>query len=280
MKNPRVSIVLATYNRAHFLGAAIQSVQKQTFQDWELIVSDDASTDNTLEIVKEIQENEPRIRYRKNEKNLGISRNYNAAIRAARGEYIAMIDDDDPWVGSEKLSRQVSFFEENGDYVGVGGGMIVVDRSGKELFRYFKPETDGQIRKSMFFSNPMANSATLFRKNAALQAGLYDEEIEHGADRDFWLRMGRIGKLYNFPDHFAYYTISGQNSLFKSQRIVLRCVIRFLRKYRQYYPRYSYGIIFTYGVYLYSSLPQWFHAFTDVPLFFVKRLVFDRIRKR
>lgn len=278
MNGLKVSIILATYNRAHFLDAAIESVRRQSFQDWELVISDDASTDDTAEKVKEWQKKDPRIVYRRNEKNLGIAGNYNAAFQAARGEYLAMLDDDDYWVADDKVERQVRFLDENFDHVGVGGGMAVLDALGKEAFRYLKPETDAAIRRSMFFSNPMANSTTLFRRSAAEQLGWYNASIEHGADRDFWLRMGRIGKLYNFQDYFSSYTLGGQNALLRAQRVMFRCILRFIKQYKNDYPHYRAGMVFNYGAYVYSFLPASLRAFANRTLFYFKHLLFDRVR--
>ncbi|MBI1975146.1 MAG: glycosyltransferase family 2 protein, partial [Parcubacteria group bacterium] len=133
MTVPKVSIGLPTYNRAKFIGKAIESVVMQSFRDWELIISDDASIDETPVIVRAWQEKDSRIHYRKNESNVGIARNINQGIRGAQGELIALIDDDDSWIPKDKLEKQIAFLDSHPDYVGVGGGMVVVDREGKEL---------------------------------------------------------------------------------------------------------------------------------------------------
>ena len=127
---PRVSIVMATYNRAHMLGRGIEALQRQTFTDWELIITDDASTDNTADVVRGWAEREPRIVSLRNEVNLQPSKNYNMAFRRARGEFIAMLDDDDVWCSEDKLERQVAFLETHSDHVGCGGGVIVINPEG------------------------------------------------------------------------------------------------------------------------------------------------------
>lgn len=277
MTVPKVSIVLPTYNRAKFIGKAIESVVMQSFRDWELIISDDASIDETPVIVRAWQEKDSRIHYRKNESNVGIARNINQGIRGAQGELIALIDDDDSWIPKDKLEKQIAFLDSHPDYVGVGGGMVVVDREGKELFRYFKPETDIDIRKSMLFSNPIAHSTTVYRKFVALKAGLYDESLTCAADREFFLRLGKEGKLYNFPAYFAYYTTGSQNALFRNQRELFATNLRFLRRYKKNYPNYLPAFVFNGALYLYSLLPEGFRGFVNMPLFYFKRKVFDRI---
>lgn len=109
--NELVSIITPSYNTAAYIGDTIRSVLAQTYQNWEMIIVDDCSTDNTDEVVASFTDS--RIRYLKNEKNSGaaVSRNY--ALREARGTWIAFLDSDDLWM-PEKLERQLSFMEEHG----------------------------------------------------------------------------------------------------------------------------------------------------------------------
>ena len=106
-----VSIIVPSYNCAKYLPDTINSVLAQTYTNWEMLIVDDCSTDNSEEVIKSF--GDPRIRYLKNEKNSGaaISRNY--ALREAKGRWIAFLDSDDMWM-PEKLSHQIAFMEENG----------------------------------------------------------------------------------------------------------------------------------------------------------------------
>lgn len=105
-----VSIIMPSYNTAEYISDSIRSVQAQTYENWELIIVDDCSTDNSMEVISAF--NEPRIRLLKNEKNSGaaISRNY--ALREAKGKWIAFLDSDDTWV-PEKLEKQIRFMKEH-----------------------------------------------------------------------------------------------------------------------------------------------------------------------
>ena len=106
-----VSIIMPSYNTAPYIKKTIQSVLNQTYQNWELIIVDDSSTDNTDDVVAEIKDE--RIKYMKNEKNSGAAISRNRALREARGQWIAYLDSDDLWT-SEKLEKQISFMEKNG----------------------------------------------------------------------------------------------------------------------------------------------------------------------
>ena len=262
---------MPTWNRAQMLGHAIESVRAQDFADWELIISDDGSTDNTPEVVKNWlaslerersgQKKEACIKYIRSEINQGPAKNYNQGFRLARGEYVAIHDDDDLWADPRKLEKQVAFLENNREYVGCGGGMIVIDKDGKELYRFLKPETDRQIRAYMLFSNPMANSTTIFRRAAGEAAGWYDETEKYNSDRDFWLKLGLKGKLYNFPEHFSYYT-SGENISVVKMREHFKVALAVMRRYRKDYPHYRAALIFNWIQYIYSFLPP----FIEKPL--------------
>ena len=107
-----VSIIMPSYNTASFIAESIQSVLAQSHKDWELIIVDDCSPDNTDQIVKPFLADD-RIKYLKNEKNSGAAVSRNSALREAKGKWIAFLDSDDLWM-PEKLKKQVSFMEENG----------------------------------------------------------------------------------------------------------------------------------------------------------------------
>ena len=106
-----MSIIMPSYNTANYIGESINSVINQTYKNWELIIVDDCSTDNTDEIVKKFL-NDKRIKYFRNNKNSGAAISRNKALREAKGKWIAFLDSDDLWV-PEKLEKQVNFMEKN-----------------------------------------------------------------------------------------------------------------------------------------------------------------------
>jgi glycosyltransferase involved in cell wall biosynthesis len=271
--SPRVSIVMGTYNRAGLLGRAIEALRRQTFTDWELIVADDASVDDTPATIRAWAEREPRIVSLRNEVNEGISRNYNNALRAARGEFVAMLDDDDVWCVDDKLERQVAFLENHPDHVGCGGGLIVINPQAEELDRYLKPETDEQIRRSMLFSNPMANSTTLFRREAGRQVGWYDASMRYSGDRDFWMKLALIGKLHNFQEYLGYYTIGTNNTSIAHIKPHLKASLALTSRYRKSYPHYGQALLLNYAQYWYAFLPPGVRRSTHLSAVRFKRAV-------
>lgn len=108
---PLISVITPAYNAARFIGETIESVQKQTYSNWEMIIVDDCSTDDTVQIVESYQEKDPRIRLYKLEKNSGSAVARNTAMEQAKGRYIAFLDSDDRWL-PEKLEKQLQFMQE------------------------------------------------------------------------------------------------------------------------------------------------------------------------
>ena len=116
INHPTISVIIPTYNRAHLIGKAVKSVLSQTYQDFEIIVVDDGSTDNTEEIVKSFTDY--KIYYICHKHNRGASAARNTGIKASRGEYIAFLDSHDEWL-PEKLDKQIKTFNSESSEVGV-----------------------------------------------------------------------------------------------------------------------------------------------------------------
>jgi glycosyltransferase involved in cell wall biosynthesis len=183
---PQVSIIIPTYNRAHFLPDAIESVFAQTYRNWELIVVDDGSTDNTKEVVEKYGS---RVRYFYQE-NKGPGAARNLGIRQARGEYIAFLDSDDMWM-PEKLERQVRLFEREPDVGLAGCGCYYVDEGGTvrgaEQAPYTIDHKDMQVRCALVGST----DAAMARRVCFEEVGLFDESLLRCEDWDMWLRISK-----------------------------------------------------------------------------------------
>jgi len=269
---PTVSIIMPTYNRIRMLEKAIQSVFDQSYKDWELIIIDDASTDETEIRMKELDSREEAVRYMRIPRieNKGISEYLNIGLRNARGKYIARIDDDDFWCHKDKLKLQVEFLEKNPDYVVVGGGVILVDGEGNELFRYLKKESDEEIRSFALFSNPFTHATVMFKKDLALKLGGY-KIIKHVEDMELWLRMGKHGKLYNMKEYFITYMTAGQNKSFTHQRENSKTVLEVIKLHKDDYPNFSKAYLLNYTQYAYSFLPVFLKKNLQSFMYYFKR---------
>lgn len=238
----QISITMVTHNRVHYIANAIESVLSQTFSDWELIVVDDGSTDNTLQVVQEYALQDTRIRLLINQENKGIVWSRNAALKEAQGKFIAILDSDDVWLDNEKLAKQVHFLETHPEYVLIGTGVRVIDKEGVFGRTYSNPEEDQNIRKVILRKNPFAHSSVLCRKESVINCGGYGNYAV-GEDYDLFLKMGRSGKMHNLAEPMLGYRIHDENISRKKAIAALKSNLALIKKYRNAYPNFVYAYI-------------------------------------
>jgi glycosyltransferase involved in cell wall biosynthesis len=256
--SPKVSIILPTYNRCQFLPQAIESVLRQTFKDFELIIINDGSTDGTKDFLKTIKDERIIII---NQENMGLTKSLNRGLKVARGEFIARIDDDDIWIDHEKLEKQVNFLTKYPEYVLCGGGAIVIDEKGKELFRWLLPETDEKIRNKILFQNQFIHPSVVFRKNPEL---FYSEDLKVAQDWEFWLRLGKVGKLFNFQSYFVKLRSHQKSVSSRNYRLEIKSSITIIKNHKNDYPHFKKAILYNYLKLCIFSLPGIYQLFRKI----------------
>jgi glycosyltransferase involved in cell wall biosynthesis len=258
-KVPRVSVVMSTYNRSALLSRAIESVHKQAFTDWELIITDDASTDGTWKMLQEYAAKDARIKPIQNvAENLHyVAGILNAGIARACGEYIARLDDDDYWIDVDKLAKQVAYLDAHPECVIVGTGVIVMDGADNERYRYLKAETDMEIRAGALSSSPFASSTVLYRKSAALAVGGYEKQ--YAEDWILWLKIGTQGTMYNLQEYSIGYLMAGQNKSWEHQRPHAKTLVGIVVRFRRDYPHFLHAYAVNLIALLYTYLPAFLH---------------------
>ena len=240
-EQPLVSIIIPAYNAEKYIVQAIESVLSQDYQNWELIIINDASKDNTEKAVS-IFLNDNRIRIITNTQNLGISKNRNIGIKTAKGKYIAMLDSDDLWLEKNKISKQVNFLENNIDHALVGTFMILIDEQDNLGKKINFAESDNEIRKSIIYKNHIAQSSVMFRKDVAVSVYGYDENLTTMEDHDLWLKMGIKNKLVVLPIYALGYRIHG-GSITKSRKVrVALDELHVIWKHKKEYSGFVFGI--------------------------------------
>ncbi len=186
-QTPKVSVVISTYNRASMLKRAIQSVLAQTFQDFELIVVDNASTDNTQKIVKSFSDE--RLRYICHAMNRGGSAARNTGIKNSKGQYIAFLDDDDEWF-SQKLEKQVKKMDATPLAGLIYVGSEVFNEKKQNIEQVYWPQFRGQLYKRLLLSTIFSSvSNVLIRQECFQKVGLFDEGLTSCQDWEMWLRI-------------------------------------------------------------------------------------------
>ncbi|MDP1625104.1 MAG: glycosyltransferase [bacterium] len=243
MDTPLISIIVPTYNRADLIGEALESVLAQSFSSWELIIMDDCSTDNTAAIVRQFLARDSRIRYIKNEKNLGIARNRNTGIELTKGSLIAMLDSDDTWTDKNKLQKQADFLRENPDHVLVSTRATVIDLAGKEVGKFDFAEKDEDIRKVMLRRNQIVQSSVLYRKDSAVAVGGYDPSYAIVDDYDLWLRLGSEGRFRVLPEYMVGYRAHDGGITKERPLVAAREHLAIIRKHKNAYPGYAFAYI-------------------------------------
>jgi len=194
MKNPRVTVLMSVYNGESYLREAVDSILNQTFKDFEFIIINDASTDETYEILNSYSD--PRIRIHTNKKNLGVAKSLNVGLKISKGNYIARQDADDIST-PDRLAIEVAFLDSHPDYAVVGTfPRVIYENSGK--IRYGKrPVKDIEIRRALKTKNCIVHGSVMIRMKCLLDVGLYDESMANSEDYELWLRLS---KKYSFKN--------------------------------------------------------------------------------
>ena len=185
---PQVSAIITTFNRANFLEKAIKSVLGQTYSDFELLILDNSSIDDTQNVVKSFIDD--RIRYIRHQP-LNIAQARNLGVKEAKGEYVAFLDDDDEWLPN-KLKAQLEVFKEGDESLGlVYGGFIWMAETGEDIKKHI-PKLRGAILPDLLtqrdaFTGSASNP--MLRKSAVEGLGGYNEEVLTGEDWELYLRL-------------------------------------------------------------------------------------------
>lgn len=193
-----VSVILPTYNRAHCIERAVNSVLCQTYPQWELLVVDDGSTDNTQEIIAAYAASDERVRYYRQMPNRGVSAARNEGIRQARYDYIAFQDSDDVW-HADKLEKQMRIFEENPDaglvYCAMQGtrqdksAVLIPDHTIDRQFLH------GNLYRLLLQGNVIGAPAVVMRKECVEQCGGFDEALSCLEDWELFLRIAKVYEI-------------------------------------------------------------------------------------
>lgn len=187
---PLISVIMPVHNGGRFVAEAIRSILNQSFGDFEFVIIDDASTDDSPEIAASFAD--PRVARLRNEQRLGITRTLNRGIGAARGQLVARMDSDDIAHPHRFARQQELLLGEPGLGV-VGSNTVLIDRNGVETGTERYPASVRDIRRSILVHNPFAHGAVMLRRSLLDRHGVYDPAFLHNEDYDLWLRLQAAG---------------------------------------------------------------------------------------
>lgn len=201
IRRPRITVLMPVYNCELYIKEAVDSILNQTFDDFEFLIIDDASTDETVSIIKAY--NDSRIQLIEKPQNSGYTNSLNFGLSIARGEYIARMDGDDISL-RERFAKQVAFLDANPDVV-LCGTIISIIGSDKIIKL---PESHEDIKLSLLKGNCIVHPSVMFRNQKLKDFSiLYDVYKEPAEDFDLWVRLLSIGKLYNLQEVLLNYRV-------------------------------------------------------------------------
>jgi glycosyltransferase involved in cell wall biosynthesis len=223
---PLVSIIMPCYNSSKYLKDSLDSIFRQTYSNFELILINDGSTDLTDSMVREIQDS--RLVYLKNISNKGITYSLNKTIRTAKGKYIIRMDADDI-MEKNRLHKQIRFMEDNPEFGMSGSAYTIIDEQGMPIntVNYSFDHPDFKIL--LLFFNPFAHPTIAIRSEIAKRL-LYDKNFLHCEDYELWFRIAKQSKVNNLPDKLMQYRVHSQNTSLRNNVAMKRNVINLLSR--------------------------------------------------
>jgi glycosyltransferase involved in cell wall biosynthesis len=210
IQNPKISVILPLYNAEKYIVSAINSILNQTFNNFELLVIDDGSTDHSLQIARSVVD--PRIKIFENPKNLGLSDTLNRGFKISSGEYIARMDQDD-LAAPERLEKQLQFLKNNSNIDLIGTAFHTF---GSKLSRKIQnPVSHDEIKAALMFDSAFAHPTVMYRKKSFQKHSLeYDSNFNRAEDFELWTRCISFLNTANLPEVLLHYRIhSAQTSI-------------------------------------------------------------------
>ncbi len=204
--SPKVSVLMSVYNGSRYLQKSIKSILTQTFADFEFIIINDCSTDNTEKILREYSEKDERIVLINNSENLGLTKSLNKGLSHAQGEFIARMDYDDIAI-SNRLEKQVEYLRQNPNCVAVGSEILIIDPDGSPIGIKGQSVKHEQIEQILLSGRggAIVHPSVMMSRLALEKVNGYNPEFVLAQDLDLFLRLAEIGVLANIPQVLLKY---------------------------------------------------------------------------
>ena len=216
MSSPSISVVMPVYNNEQYLQESIESVLRQTYDNYEFIIINDGSTDSSKKIIEKFQQDDDRI-ILLTQKNLGITKSLNRAIKYSNGDYIARMDADDI-CDPKRFELQIQHMEKNPNIDIVGSMVSIISKKG-EIIKFMNdlPIEDYQIKWQLIFGTPLIHPALLIKKSTFTRYGYFDDRLDVAQDIEFWRRISCRVRFYNLPKILLKLRIHNRSTSFLFQ---------------------------------------------------------------
>jgi glycosyltransferase involved in cell wall biosynthesis len=206
---PLVSVILPVYNSDKYLSDAIHSILAQTYNNFELIIINDHSTDQSMELVRTFSEKDSRIRVIQNPENIGISKSLNKGLEISKGVYIARMDADDISF-PDRLEKQVNYLQKSPEVGVLSAGLIIINEFGVNGDTITYPLSDIEIRWHMLFHNAFCHPCSMLRADV-INTQKYNPEFPFAQDYEFWGRLLTSCNGANIDEPLIFYRESKKN---------------------------------------------------------------------
>lgn len=204
----KISVTMPVYNNAPYIEEAILSILAQTYQNFEFIILDDASTDESPTIIERLSKQDERIRFYRNEKNQGIPASLNHLLELSTGEYVARMDGDDISL-PQRFEREVETLKAHPDTDVIFTNTFLIDDKSRDLCPAWRPGTTKEILRLLPWHNYINHPSCIYRRQLALDAGGYDIRFRTGSDTDFFKRLLlRKARFLYLPEPLIRYRIN------------------------------------------------------------------------
>ena len=252
MVSPKVSIIIPTYNRTQLLERSINSLLKQTYKNFEVIVSLDGSPKETEEIAKNYQKIDPRIKYVYNKRFGSTARPFNKALEIAQGELIALQGDDDEWL-PKKLEKQVSLLMSDEKLAMVFCGVYRIGEDATIKKDIFSPP---HTLQRLLNKNYPITPTVLIKKNVLEKTGLFDESLKYSDDWDMWIRIAKNHSFDFVPEALCKYYVHNTSLSSSAKEIdMAKEFVKMIEKHHEIYQRHPDSLS-----YIYSKIAKKFHS--------------------
>jgi len=214
-RKPKISVVMAAYNAEKYIEAAKESVLTQTFSDWEFIIINDGSKDNTIETIQKFKDERIKII---NQINMGAANARNNGIKLSKSNLIAILDSDDIFY-PEKLQIQYDYMNENSNCIAVGSNADIIDHNGHFIYTTNNPLISEELKKRLPYKSPFIHSTVMFRKKHFLKAGMYPN-IRIAQDLFLFNNMAFFGEFANIKRPLIKYRILPSGSTRRNKKTI------------------------------------------------------------
>jgi glycosyltransferase involved in cell wall biosynthesis len=213
-----VSILMPVYNAEAYLSQTLESIQSQTYQNWELFAIDDWSTDKSYDVLLDFAKKDKRIKVYRNGKHRGVAGAANLALSMIKSDYVARMDADD-LMHPERIEKQVKFLKDHKNVVVVGAQCILIDKNGQKIGEKKFPTKNNEIIKMIFRSIPIQQPSMMINRSLLPEDFIaYDQSKNTAEEVELLFKLFKYGQAANLPDFLHFYRLHDKNTSLKDPK--------------------------------------------------------------